>query len=61
VTTETVTDGEVVVDTDSGQKNKKEKLDTEEVAADPELNVTTTVVKRFAVDYTGATYEPLME
>lgn len=61
ITTQTVTEGEVVVDSETGDKQSKEKKSTEEVAADPELNVTTTVVKQYAVDYTSPTYEPLME
>ena len=54
-------DGEIVVDKQSGKKDKKEKKSQEEVAASPELNKTSTVVKQFVVDYTSETYEPLME
>ena len=54
-------DGEIVVDKQTGKKDKKEKKSQEEVAASPELNKTSTVVKQFVVDYTTETYEPLME
>ena len=56
-----VVEGETVVDADSGKKAKKEKKTAEEVAASPELNKTSTVVKEFVVDYTTETYESLME
>ena len=54
-------DGEIVVDKQTGKKEKKERKPQEEVAASPELNKTSTVVKEFVVDYTTETYEPLME
>ncbi|MEL7607690.1 MAG: RHS repeat-associated core domain-containing protein [Sedimentibacter saalensis] len=53
--------GEVVVDPQTGKKDKKDKLAPEVVAASPELNKTSTVVKQFVVDYTSDTFEPLME
>jgi RHS repeat-associated protein len=53
--------GEVVVDPQTGKKDKKDKLAPEVVAASPELNKTSTVVKQFVVDYTSETFEPLME
>ena len=58
---DTMVDGEIVVDKQTGKKDKKEKKSQEEVAASPELNKTSTVVKQFVVDYTTETYEPLME
>ncbi|TWH78104.1 RHS repeat-associated core domain-containing protein [Sedimentibacter saalensis] len=53
--------GEVVVDPQTGKKDKKDKLAPEVVAASPELNKTSTVVKQFVLDYTSDTFEPLME
>jgi YD repeat-containing protein len=53
--------GEVVVDPQTGKKDKKDKLAPKVVAASPELNKTSTVVKQFVVDYTSDTFEPLME
>ncbi|MEA5095220.1 MAG: RHS repeat-associated core domain-containing protein [Sedimentibacter saalensis] len=53
--------GEVVVDPQTGKKDKKDKLAPEVVAASPELNKTSTVVKQFVVDYTSETFEPLIE
>ena len=53
-------DGEIIVDSGTGKKEKKEKKTSEEVLASPELNKTSTVVKQFVVDYTSQTYEPLM-
>lgn len=56
-----ITEGEVVVDSDTGKKQSKEKKTTEEVAASAELNKTSTVVKQFVVDFTSDTYKPLTE
>ena len=61
LTTSTMVEGEIVVDKQTGKKEKKDKKDPEVVLADAELNKTSTVVKDFVIDYTVETMDPLYE
>ena len=61
LTTTTMVEGEIVVDKQTGKKEKKDKKDPEVVLADAELNKTSTVVKDFVIDYTVETMDPLYE
>ena len=56
-----VVDGTAVVELETGKKQKKEKKTKEEVAASPELNKTSTVVKDFVIDATSPVQAPLTE
>ena len=58
---DSMVDGEIVVDKQTGKKDKKDKKDPEIVLADANLNKTSTVVKDFVVDYTVETMDPLYE
>ena len=58
---DSMVDGEIVVDKQTGKKDKKAKKDPEIVLADANLNKTSTVVKDFVIDYTVATMDPLYE
>ena len=59
--TTTMVEGEIVVDKQTGKKEKKDKKDPEVVLTDAELNKTSTVVKDFVIDYTVETMDPLYE
>ena len=61
LTTSTMVEGEIVVDKQTGKKEKKDKKDPEVVLTDAELNKTSTVVKDFVIDYTVDTMDPLYE
>ena len=61
VTASVITEGEVVIENGNGNKQKKEKKDPDVVAADANLNKTSTVVKQFVVDFSSETFRPLQE
>lgn len=58
---EAIVEGEVVLDTLTGAKNKKEKKKAEEVFASETLNKSSKVIKEFTPDYTRGLHDVLFE
>ena len=52
---------ELVIEPTTKEKKVKGKKPVEEVAASPELNKTSHVVKKFVIDYNSEAQENLME